>query len=153
MGRRLIVANQSMGGAELEQHVKDRIDAGATEFYVVVPMIAVEKESSWSAPDNSFGVQNPGTVDSKAVDQARRRSSHRLRAMMDKVASLGGTADGGIGDSDPVAAVRTVVDAEDFDEVIVSTLPAGMSRWLKMDLPSRVDRMVDCPVTTVEASG
>ncbi len=153
MGRRLIVANQTMGGAELERHVKDRIEAGATEFYVVVPMIEVEKESSWTAPDDSFGVQNPGDVDSKAVDQARKRSSHRLHAMMEKVASLGGTADGEVGDSDPVAAVRTIVHAEEFDEVIVSTLPAGMSRWLKMDLPSRVERMVDCPVTTVEASG
>ncbi len=150
MGRRLIVANQSMGGAELERHVKDRIDAGATEFYVVVPMIEVAKESSWNAPDDSFGVHDPG-ADNKAVDQARRRSSHRLRAMIEKVASLGGTADGEIGDSDPVAAVRTVVKAEEFDEVIVSTLPAGMSRWLKMDLPSRVERMVDCSVTTVEA--
>ena len=37
------------------------------------------------------------------------------------------------------------------DAVIVSTLPAGVSRWLKMDLPSRIDRMTDAPVTTIEA--
>lgn len=40
-----------------------------------------------------------------------------------------------------------------FNEVIISTLPVGISRWLKLDLPSRTQRMVECPVTTVEADG
>ncbi|MBW3562977.1 MAG: hypothetical protein KY437_10830 [Actinobacteria bacterium] len=71
--------------------------------------------------------------------------------MIDKIESLDGEADGEVGATDPVDAVKSVLERETFNEVIISTLPVGLSRWLKMDLPSRVERMVDCPVTTVEA--
>ena len=40
---------------------------------------------------------------------------------------------------------------KDFDEIIVSTLPKRTSRWLKLDLPHRVERACGKPVTHVEA--
>lgn len=152
MARYLVVANQTMGGAELERKIKDRIDIGG-EFYVVVPMIEPEDESAgWMPHDPAFGVGGNGERAADAMEEARRRSEHRLARMISKIESLGGVADGEVGGTDPLAAVATVVDRETFNEVIVSTLPAGMSRWLKMDLPSRIDRTVECPVTTVEAA-
>jgi hypothetical protein len=31
----------------------------------------------------------------------------------------------------------------------LSTLPSGVSRWLKLDLPHRVEQRFELPVTTV----
>ena len=38
---------------------------------------------------------------------------------------------------------------EQPDELILSTLPAGISRWLGMDLPKRLTRITDVPITVV----
>lgn len=151
VGRSLLVANQTLGGAELEHKVRVRIEAGQREYYVVVPMIEPEQESSWFPDDPAFGVAGQDDRTEDAMQQARERSEHRLRRMIDKIESLGGEADGEVGATDPVDAVKSVLERGTFNEVIVSTLPVGLSRWLKMDLPSRVERMVECPVTTVEA--
>ena len=85
------------------------------------------------------------------VDEARSRAEHRLGQMIDKIQSAGGEANGKVGDADPAIAVKEVLQDRSFDEVILSTLPTGISRWLKMDLPSRVSRMTEAPVTTIEA--
>lgn len=152
MGRYLIVANQTLGGAALEQKVKDRIEHGEGSFYVVVPMIEPQHEVvNWAPQDPMFGAPVPTEVNQEALEEARMRSRHRLDTMIEKITSLGGEVDGEVGSTDPASAVEAVLERESFDEVIVSTLPAGISRWVKMDLPSRIDRMADCPVTTVEA--
>ena len=61
-------------------------------------------------------------------------------------------ADGKVGDPDPAAAVQDLVNFESFDEVVVSTLPGGISKWLKLDLPHRVERITGLPVSHVVAS-
>jgi hypothetical protein len=57
-----------------------------------------------------------------------------------------------IGSDDPVAAVEDALNVHGFDEVIVSTLPAHLSRWLRLDLPSKVAGM-GVPVTRVTGTG
>jgi hypothetical protein len=162
MGRYLIVANQTLGGAELGRLVQDRIARGTSQFYIVVPLTAPQHEAKvWTG-----GFLMPVDVTSDAtleameeearkrdavLDEAARRANHRLRQMIERVRSAGGEAEGTVGDPDPAAAVTDALREQSFDEVIVSTLPAGISRWLKMDLPSQVSRMTDVPVTTVEA--
>lgn len=154
MSRYLIVANQTLGGAELEHAVTDRIQRGDSEFHVLVPMVEPAHEAtSWVPADPLLGVPAPGATEARveAKEQARQRSEQRLRVMIDRITSLGGRADGEIGDTDPFRAVERVLQRDTFDEVIISTLPAGLSRWIKMDLPSRVERATETPVTTVEA--
>jgi hypothetical protein len=147
--RYLIVANQTLGGAALDAEIRRRIDRAPCTFHIVVPMIAPELETvAWGAAEIGFVVPMP---DADAVDQARRRSEHRLDAITSRIEALGGSATGEVGDTDPVEAVRGVLSRESFDEIIVSTLPAGLSRWLKMDLPSRLERLTDTPLQVVEA--
>jgi hypothetical protein len=55
-----------------------------------------------------------------------------------------------IGDSDPVEAVRYVMETTQVDEVIISTLPQRVSKWLHRDVPSRVQAL-GVPVTVVTA--
>jgi hypothetical protein len=64
--------------------------------------------------------------------------------------AAGGHVDGLTGDSDPFVAVREVVTTVGVDEILISTLPARVSRWLRRDLPHRVEEF-GLPVTVVTA--
>lgn len=162
-GRRcLIVANQTLGGEALDRQVRDCISRDVNVFYVVVPRTPVEHETTaWTG---GFPVEGGTPEQARAAteeyarrldaefEEARTRAQHRLDLMIDEIQSLGGEAEGEVGTDDPVEATRVVLERQPpFDEIIVSTLPSRLSRWLKMDLPNRVSRMTDVPVTTIEA--
>ena len=51
---------------------------------------------------------------------------------------------------DPMDAIEEALVSEAFDEIILSTLPRSVSRWLHLDLPRRVEHL-GLPVTTVIA--
>lgn len=164
----LVVANQTLGGAELEQVIHERIHRGQDRFYILVPSIEPEEEATeWPG---GFGFAEDAEAAGSASDDTRRavadavrrregmvgrahvRAEHRLRQMTDKIEAAGGRATGEVGGPDPAAAVEAVLTREAFTEVIISTLPAGLSRWLKTnDLPAHVSHMTEAPVTTVEA--
>jgi hypothetical protein len=55
-----------------------------------------------------------------------------------------------VGDPQPLDAIQDAVNLHGFDEIILSTLPARVSKWLKLDLPSKV-KGLGLPVTTITA--
>jgi hypothetical protein len=55
-----------------------------------------------------------------------------------------------VGDPEPLNAVQDAVNVRGFDEIIISTLPTHVSRWLRLDLPHKVAGL-GLPVTTVTA--
>jgi hypothetical protein len=67
---------------------------------------------------------------------------HRLR-------EIGATADGAVGDPDPMKAIEKILAQRQLDEIILSTLPPGISRWLAWDLPHRVRARTDVPLTVI----
>src|SRR5919107_1935356 len=64
--------------------------------------------------------------------------------------AAGSHVQGLIGDSDPFAAVTGALEEGDYDEIVISTLPARVSHWLHLDLPARVQRL-GLPVTVLTA--
>jgi hypothetical protein len=139
----LIIANRTLGGDALRHLLEDRLAAGPVHVHVVVP--ATRQQGLMErAIDAYAGEPDPGELaDERAVAQARLgRELARLRA-------LGAEAEGDVGDADPVQAALDASDGRHFDEVVLSTLPAGASQWLNMDLPSRLERALDRPVTHV----
>jgi GABA permease len=83
-------------------------------------------------------------------DAAKAHSSEHMLKAVEKLRGEGFDVEGQVGDGDPLAAVQDAVTFGEFDEVVVSTLPVRASRWLKMDLPTRVERVTGLPVTHVE---
>ncbi len=151
MRRCLIVANQTLGGEALQQAVLERVRDGAT-FHVVVPATppvdyAISSAAMYGGILGMEGIALPPPQDGHGHDHA---ASH-LQAALKGLSLMGARADGEVGDPDPVEAVRAVLAREPFDEIIVSTLPPGISRWLRMDLVSRLKRRFDLPITHIVA--
>ena len=74
-----------------------------------------------------------------------------IQDLVDRLREAGFEVDGFDADADPIVAFQEAWDPGRFDEVIVSTLPTEASRWLQIDLPHRVARIADAPVTHVVA--
>jgi GABA permease len=131
MRRYLVVANQTLGGEHLEAKVLECMAAGPCEFHLVVPATPPQDHATW--------------VEGEAKVLARER----LDAALARFREIGARADGEVGDARPLGAIGDAVRHAEFDEIILSTLPPGPSRWLRMDLPHRVDRQFGIPVSHV----
>jgi len=129
----LIVANQTLPSEALATTVSSRIASGTRDFHVVVP-----------------ATPPPGGGMTWDEDAARASAEERLEAFRRHLESQGVTATGEIGDRDPVAAVRDAARGRDVTEIVLSTLPAGVSRWLRQDVPSRMRGAMSVPITVVE---
>jgi hypothetical protein len=79
-----------------------------------------------------------------------RAAAHdALGVAMERLGSEGLEIDGSVGDGDPLVAVTEVWDPKRFDEIIVSTLPMKLSKWLHAGLPERIGRLTGATVTHV----
>jgi hypothetical protein len=71
--------------------------------------------------------------------EAHTIARRRLEVALERFAHLGDVT-GEVGDEHPVDAVRDVLErGERFDGIVLSTLKPGLSRWLRLDLISRVE--------------
>jgi hypothetical protein len=79
----------------------------------------------------------------------RAGAQARVQAAKQGLGEGGIEAEGILGDADPIVAVQEAWNPGRYDEVVVSTLEAGASRWLQVDLPHRVAKLTDCQVRHV----
>jgi flavin-binding protein dodecin len=156
--RYLIVANQTLGTGELVAKVNDLLEQGECEFHLLVPAThsksyARARRLSMLGADPVTGLpteQLPASEewlgpDTEGLDQAQRR----LDAQLARLKEASYDVSGEIGEADPIRAINKVLSRSSFDEIILSTLPSGLSRWLRADLPRRVERETRLPVTHV----
>jgi hypothetical protein len=79
-------------------------------------------------------------------------SANRLEEALEAMRGAGlAKVEGRVGDPDPVVAAMEVWDPMVFDEIVVSTLPTGVSRWLGLDLPRRLEKLTGVTVRHVVA--
>jgi hypothetical protein len=121
----LIVAHRTAATPRLIERVRDRAAEGPCRFTLLVPRPYWDPDTEEAAATLELAIP--------LLDEAA--GSH--------VAGL-------IGATDPFEAVRDALQDGEFDEVIVSTLPERVSRWLRRDLPHRVEQL-GVPVTVVTA--
>jgi hypothetical protein len=131
----LVMANRTAESPELLEALKKRAGEGECEFTLVIP--STPHGIAWAA-DMAAG-----------EDEAE----HHREAFVAELREEGlDVKEARVGDPDPLAAAQDAANFEDFDEVIVSTLPLKISKWLKLDLPSKVKAATGLPVTHVVAS-
>jgi hypothetical protein len=81
--------------------------------------------------------------------ERRAATEQRLDRAVQGLREVGVPVEGVVGDPDPMLAVQDAWDPRRYDEVIVATLPTGVSRWMAADLPHRVERFTGARVTHV----
>ncbi len=151
----LVVANQTLPGAELRQEIRKRIQAGSSSFHVLVPNtrprdLVGDFGRGWASPDGAIAVLGGASI---SAEEAIAHAQHQLGQLLGDLHDLQVEASGELGDADPLKAVGEVLQRQQVDEIILSTLPKPVSRWLRMDLPHRLHRRFGLPVTTITAKG
>ena len=139
MARYLVVAHKTLVGPHLLDLVEERVRSEPCDFHLVVPAVHPSGHA-WTE----------GEVEAAAAA--------RLAEGLERFEDVGATVTGQTGDVNPVNAVEDAIRDNlyagnpPFDEVIVSTLPHGPSRWLHLDVVSRMRKQIRVPVTHVEAA-
>jgi hypothetical protein len=130
--RVLVVAHKTAATQPLLDAVHERAERSPSQFTLLVPNVAHGLHKVLDAEDQSAG-----------------EAQHVLELALPKLEQAAGApVEGVVGDADPVAAVQDAVNLRGFDEIIISTLSPRLSRWLKLDLPSKVSGL-GLPVNTV----
>jgi hypothetical protein len=112
----LVVANVTADSPELIQALEERAERDSCAFTLLVPAPAA------------------GSV-------GREAAQEQLDAALAAMREAGLEVEGKVGDHDPIAAVHDAWDPTRYDEVVISTLPTGASKWLQVDLPHRIEKL------------
>jgi hypothetical protein len=127
----LVLANETIGGEALLDTVRRRAEGGDTSFYVVVPQ---------TRPRHGNVIYDEAVRDGAQV---------RVDLACSFMHAEGIEGAGEVGDADPLNAVMDVLRERPIDEIIVSTLPASTSGWLRRDLIERIEEATGKPVEHV----
>ena len=130
----LIVANRTLSSPGLAAAIEERLTGEPASFRVVVPATPIGKGGSWDD------------------DMSREAAQERLDGLLRYLRELGAEATGEIGAPDPVDAAADALRGWPADEVILSTLPSGMSRWLGSNVPDRMRDVARGPVVVITQS-
>src|SRR3954452_24622010 len=119
----LAVANVTADSDELLEALEERTKQGRVRVQLVVPI-------GGTSPPRAAGEE-------------------QLERGMDRIAEAGIEVQGHVVRGDPVDAVHEVWDPATYDEIVVSTLPTGVSKWLRIDVPHRLERLTGAQVQHV----
>ena len=132
----LVVAHQTLDSPRLADVMLEEASRGPCTFHVVVP------------------VRNRGDGLTYTEAEVRATAQERLNQALSGFRMEGFAVDGEVGAPSPVDAVTDAIlraGPDHFEMVIVSTLPHTLSRWLRIDVPTRILRATGLPVVHVEA--
>jgi hypothetical protein len=133
--RVLVVAHKTAATPALLDAVRERAARGPAQFTLLVPNIA-------------HGLHKVVDAEDQETSEADQVLALAIPLLED---AAGGAVDSMIGDASPLDAIHDAVNVHGFDEIIISTLPTRVSKWLKLDLPSKLAGL-GLPVTTITAN-
>ena len=129
--RYLVVGNQTLRSARLLREMRSCASQGPARFHLIVPS------------------EKPHGHASSTESEARVKSQNRLDAALVEFSTAALAVDGEVGDHNVLDAVHDALGRDDYDEIILSTLPPGLSRWIHVDLAHRLKRRFALPVRHV----
>ena len=131
--RLLVVANETVGGAQLLDEIRDRCRGRDSELLVVTPALASSRAAHWASD----------------VDEAIELARQRMELSLIAIGELGLKVKGEIGDSDPNMAIEDALRVFAADEIVISTHPPERSRWLEHGVVDRAREQIDLPISHV----
>ncbi len=131
--RILVVANQTAAGKELLEELRNRCRGGDCEVLLVSPALVGSRAERWASD-----------ID-EGLDLARERMARSVTALR----GVGVEVRAEVGDPDPNMAIEDALRTFPADEIVISTLPPGESKWLEHDVVERTRGEVDLPMTHV----
>jgi GABA permease len=130
--RLLVIANETVGGAELLAELRRLGPGGQTEVLVVTPAL--------NSPIRHWVSDEDG---------ARASAADRLDQSLAAMRAAGLSARGEVGDADPLQAIEDALRTFAPDELVISTHPEGRSHWLERGVVVGAKERFDLPVTHV----
>jgi hypothetical protein len=130
----LVVAHKTAATTPLLDAVRERAARSPATFHLVVPR-------------QPHGLDKLADPEEHGEGQARRVLDDALPKLS---AAAGQEVTGEMGDDEPLMAIQDAINLGSYDEIIISTLPLGISRWLKLDLVSKA-KGLGLPITHVLA--
>src|SRR5918999_1750268 len=131
MAEVIVLANETIGGAKLLDAIRERHAQGDARFHVVVPL---------TRPRHGNVI-----YDEAQRDGAQVRVDLALAFMREE----GIEGAGEVGDGDPLNAALDAIAHHGITEIIVSTLPASTSGWMRRDLIEALESDTGLPVKHV----
>jgi hypothetical protein len=126
--RTLVVANQTVGGKELIEHLKHKAEDGPRGFIVICPQSGDDDGANGDSPSDAH---------------------ERLARTLSELQDAGLEAVGQVAHSDPYTAVQNALQFYAPDDIVISTFPETRSGWLRSDLVGRVKEATGKPVEHV----
>jgi membrane protein implicated in regulation of membrane protease activity len=130
--RILVVANETVGGQNLRQTIRDKTGGARSQVLVVSPALNSPLKH-WVSDE----------------DSAREAAQRRLDASLARLAADGISARGEVGDAEPLQALEDALRTFGPDEIIISTHPEGRSHWLEQGLVTKARERFTVPITHV----
>jgi GABA permease len=130
--RILVIANETVGGDELIALLGRKAEGVDEQMLLVCPALN-SRVRTWTSDE----------------DPARAEAQERLDASLTRLAAVGVSARGEIGDGDPLQALEDALREFPADEIVVSTHPPGRSHWLEQGVVEQARLRYDVPVTHV----
>jgi hypothetical protein len=130
--RILVIANETVAGETLHETIREKSVGYRTNVLVVAP--------AQPSPLQHFASDD---------DPGRRAAQERVDASLAKLRKAGFSAQGQVGDPDPVQAIEDALRTFGPDEIIISTHPEGRSHWLERGVVEHARERFAVPITHV----
>jgi hypothetical protein len=147
----LVVANRTLHEDYLLDAVRSRMSEGPCEFTLLVPANgSTGGRDSGASPDGPAWRGAANQVGDFLLPGGGSAQAHqRLKYGLERLREVGAVVDGEVGSSNALKAIGDVLHGREIDEIIISTLPKGISQWLRQDLGHRARREFEGTVTVI----